>query len=518
MGNKSKKENKKRNKIIQKQKLEEIDVAPAPFHKKILSNHYLLILIAITLFGAYLRVHNLGTQSIWLDEAASYYMSHGNSVSGVWANTIADRHPPLHFLILHFVSIFSSSEFMLRFPSAVFGIFTIPVIYKIGESLFGKKEGLISAFILSISSIHIFYSQEARMYSQMVLFSIASLYFLYRAYKENKNWLWAGFVVSASLGFYSFYYTIFVLIPEILFYGIIQLKDSFRSRRIVISDVKNVRSFVFSMFVFLILVSPVLMPFISQSLSRISEVPTWGMGQSSDFIIIILKQYSTYTNTSYVFLLLFIIGFIASIFNKSQREQAILLGLMFTIPFMASYVLAAKMPFSPRYLLFILPIYILSISRGITGIANFMYQIPSSGIDKSKTSRVALMLIITCLIALLCLQPLSSYYSTPQKNDWRAVSNYFHDVTNPGDVIVSLPGYMVKPLKFYYDYNGTQSEGASSAENLERINSEYENVRIWYVVTWDISAANPEGDALNWLGQNAQMVNQITGVYILTNK
>ena len=518
MGGKSKKANKKINKTIQKQKVEETDVAPVPFHKKIFSDQYLLVLAAIILLGAYLRIHNLGTQSIWLDEASSYYMSYGNSVSWVWTNAMADRHPPLHFLILHFVSIFSSSEFMLRLPSAIFGILTIPVIYKIGESLFGKKEGLISAFILSISSIHIFYSQEARMYAQMVLFSIASLYFLYRAYKENKNWMWAGFVVSASLGFYSFYYTIFVLVPEIIFYIIIQLKDSFKSRRIVISDLKNVRLFVLSMFVFLILVSPVLMPFISQSISRASETPTWGMGQSSDFVIIILKQYSTYTNTSYVFLLLFLIGFIASIFNKSQREQAMLLGLMFVIPFMASYILAAKMPFSPRYLLFILPIYILAISRGITGIANFMYQIPSSGIDKSKTSRVAAMLMLTCLIALVCLQPLSSYYSTPQKNDWRTVSNYFHDVTNSGDVIVSLPGYMGKPLKFYYDYSGTQSNSAYSAENLETINLEYENVRIWYVVTWDISAANPEGDALNWLGQNAQMVNQITGVYIFTNK
>lgn len=514
MANRSKKVNKK----IQKQKVEEIDVVQVPFHKKILSDKSLQILIAITLLGTYLRIHNLGTQSIWLDEAVSYELSHVNSVSLVWTNAMADKHPPLHFLILHFVSIFSSSEFMLRLPSAVFGILTIPMIYKTGESLFGKKEGLISAFILSISSIHIFYSQEARMYAQMVLFSIVSLYFLYRAYKENKNWLWAGFVISASLGFYSFYYTIFVLVPEILFYIIIQLKDSIRSRRIVISDMKNVRSFVLSMIIFLILISPVLMPFISQSLERTSGVPTWGLGQSSDFVIVILKQFSTYTNTSYVFVMLFIIGFIASMFNKTEREQAMLLGLMFSVPFIASYVLAANMPFVPRHMLFILPIYVLAISRGITGIANFMYQIPPSGVDKLKMSRLAVMLMLTCLIALLCLQPLSSYYSTSQKNDWGEVSNYFNDVTNPGDVIVSLPGYMATPLKFYYDYSGTQREGASSAETLENINSKYEGVRIWYVVTWDIRAANPEGDALNWLGQNTQMVNQITGVYILTNK
>ncbi|MEA1984379.1 MAG: glycosyltransferase family 39 protein [Euryarchaeota archaeon] len=485
--------------------------------RQITSDPYLLLMIAIVLIGAYLRLHNLGAQSIWLDEASTYYMAYGESISGVWAHALADRHPPLHFLIINFVSTFSSSEFALRLPSAIFGILTIPMIYKTGEAIFGRKEGLVSAFILSISTIHIFYSQEARMYAQMILFALVSLYFIYMASKENKNWQWIGFVASAALGFYSFYYTIFVLIPELMFYCIIQLKGSFQARRLVLSDTRNIRSFLVSMLAFVLVVSPVLLPFIRQSISRAAGAPTWGMGQSLDFFNTILMQYSTYSNTSYILASIFCAGFVVSILKRDEREKAVLMALMVFVPLVVSYILAARMPFSPRYLLFILPIYILMISRGVTGISQLLQPGTSKkgNIDKNRS---LIILVLVILVGALCLSPLASYYTTPQKNDWRGVSSYLHEMTQPGDVVVSLPGYMTQPLEFYYDYSGTYKESASSAARLENISATYDNVNIWYVVTWDITAANPEGDALNWLEQNAQFTSQITGVYIATDR
>ncbi|MHC1576599.1 MAG: glycosyltransferase family 39 protein [Methanosarcinaceae archaeon] len=485
--------------------------------QRITSDPYLLLLTTIVLIGAYLRLHNLGAQSIWLDEASTYYMSYGESISEVWAHALADRHPPLHFMIINFVSTFTSSEFALRLPSAIFGILTIPVIYKTGEAIFGRKEGLISAFILSISIIHIFYSQESRMYAQMVLFALMSLYFIYMASKENKNWQWIGFVASAALGFYSFYYTIFMIIPELMFYCIIQLKGSFHARRLVLSDTKNIRSFLISMLALVLVVSPVLIPFIKQSISRTAGVPTWGMGQSLDFFNTILMQYSTYSNTSYILALIFFVGFLVSILKQDEHEKTMLMALLIFVPLVISYVLAAKMPFSPRYLLFILPIYIIMISRGITGISQRLYSGTSKtgNIDKNRTLSIMVMVI---LVGALCVSPLTSYYTTPQKNDWRGVSSYLHEVTQPGDVVVSLPGYMTQPLEFYYDYGGTYKEGASSAARLENISATYENANIWYVITWDITAANPEGDALKWLEQNTQFTGQITGVYIATDR
>lgn len=497
-----------------------VSIKNETFISKITSNTTLLILFFITLLGAYLRIHGLGSESIWLDEASTFRMSSVDSIATVWANAIQDRHPPLHFLVIHFVTMFSNSEFWLRFPSAVFGILTIPAIYLTADCLFGKKEGLISAFILSISVVHIFYSQEARMYSQMVFFSLISVYFLYRSYSENKNWLWMGFSISAALAFYSFYYTVFVLVPLILFYCIVQLKDSYRGTKIVISDVENAKHFVLSMVVFLVLISPLIIPFVSQSISRTSGSPTWGMSQSASFFTSILQQFSIAGTGFYVLLFFFLIGSVFLFKDNKKREQSLLLGLLFILPFIASFILAAKMPFSSRYLLFILPIYIVIISRGITGTSDFLFspKKPSSKKNESDVVNMYFTTLVLLIILLLSFSSLSSYYSTLQKNDWRTATSYLGEISSPGDVIVFLPGYMTQPFEYYYSSDDRIIAGASSSETLMDVNSKYSNSKIWYVITWDISAADPAGDALKWLNENATVVNQITGIYIMTNR
>ncbi|SDF58555.1 Dolichyl-phosphate-mannose-protein mannosyltransferase [Methanolobus vulcani] len=486
---------------------------------KINFNPSLLILLFVTLLGAYLRLHALGSESIWLDEASTFRMSNVDSISSVWANAIQDRHPPLHFLIIHFITLFSTSEFWIRFPSAVFGILSIPAIYLTAESLFRKREGIISAFILSISVFHIFYSQEARMYSQMMFFSLLTIYFLYRSSIENKKWLWMSFSVSSALAFYSFYYTIFVLIPIGIFYLTMQLKNSFKEKKIVISDIGNVKQFALSIIVFLVLISPLIVPFISQSISRTSDTPTWGMSQSFSFFSSILQQFSIAGTGYYLFLLFFLIGSIFMIKNIDQRDQSLLLGLLFILPFVASFILAGKMPFSSRYLLFILPVYFIVISRGITGVADFLFKLDTGSSKRNETNVMNLSFVVFVLFILLVLSfsSMSMYYSNPQKNDWRSTVDYLNEVSSPGDVIVFLPGYMTQPFKYYYDSDDRIIESASNSEALININSKYDS-KIWYVITWDISAANPEGDALAWLNENAVMVNQITGIYIMTNR
>ena len=54
-------------------------------------------------------------------------------------------------------------------PSVIFGILTIYLVYLIGKELFNKKVGLIAGALLATSGLHVYYSQEARMYSLVAL-------------------------------------------------------------------------------------------------------------------------------------------------------------------------------------------------------------------------------------------------------------------------------------------------------------------------------------------------------------
>jgi 4-amino-4-deoxy-L-arabinose transferase-like glycosyltransferase len=96
-----------------------------------------------------------------------------------------DFHPPIYYLILKFwTSVFGFSEISLRIPSVIFGILTIYVVYLIGKKLINKKVGLIASALLATSGLHVYYSQEARMYALVTLL-ISYLVYLFL----NKKWL-----------------------------------------------------------------------------------------------------------------------------------------------------------------------------------------------------------------------------------------------------------------------------------------------------------------------------------------
>jgi mannosyltransferase len=135
----------------------------------------LFIIIIIIVVGAWLRLRNLSSDSIWFDEAASWLQSKG-SLADLISATANDNYPPLHNLLL-FASMHVSgtdTEWVLRLPSALLGTANIAAIYWLGTLIGGRIVGLVAATLLATSGFHIHYSQEARMYSLLAL--AATLY------------------------------------------------------------------------------------------------------------------------------------------------------------------------------------------------------------------------------------------------------------------------------------------------------------------------------------------------------
>jgi hypothetical protein len=103
---------------------------------------------------------------------------------------------------------------------------------------------------------------------------------------------------------------------------------------------------------------------------------------------------------------------------------------------------------------------------------------------------------------------LAGYYSGYSKDDWRGFSETLQEKIGPGDAVVAVPSYMAVPLDYYYSSakGNTREYGATTAADLENISSESGNSTIYYVVTSDISAADPNGDAVMWLKNNTRLV------------
>ena len=112
-----------------------------------------------------------------------------------------------------------------------------------------------------------------------------------------------------------------------------------------------------------------------------------------------------------------------------------------------------------------------------------------------------------------------NYYSGYSKDDWRGFAGLIQQRTNPGDAVVLVPGYISQPFDYYYSNTSdkTFEYGATTSQDLEKVYADKGNSTMFFIVTGDISAANPQGDALAWLKNNTKFLGQDTGIYIFTS-
>jgi mannosyltransferase len=171
---------------------------------------YTIALLAIVLVGAFLRLYHLGAQSLGADDTWSVWIAQ-LGLSKITQTTAADVHPPLYYFLLHYwMASFGTSEIAVKLLSIVFGVLAILVVYALGRELFEERAGLIGAFILALSAFNIRYSQEARMYSLLVLLGLLSMYFFIRLFRRSTPITWAGYVISTTLLLYTHVYGLFL--------------------------------------------------------------------------------------------------------------------------------------------------------------------------------------------------------------------------------------------------------------------------------------------------------------------
>jgi 4-amino-4-deoxy-L-arabinose transferase-like glycosyltransferase len=121
--------------------------------------------------GVALRLYAIGAKSLWVDESFSIWMA-SQPLGALWRFTVQlDQHPPLYYALLHFWLALGDGEAVVRGFSALWGALTLPVMYLIGERIGGRALGLLSALILAISPLHVWFGQQARMYTMLMFFA-----------------------------------------------------------------------------------------------------------------------------------------------------------------------------------------------------------------------------------------------------------------------------------------------------------------------------------------------------------
>ena len=459
---------------------------------------YCIILAFLTITGLILRFYSIDSNSIWLDEAITWNIS-GLPVPVIWQAVMNDNNPPLFYFIEHIMLQFGNSELILRLIPAIAGSMTIPAFYFLGKEFHSRGIGVVAAALLAFSSYHLFYSQEARAYSVLLLIFSISLIFYFKAFQTNslQHWMLCGFFSAVACWLH---YTAF---PVIIFLFLFAVARMVYKEHGGFSTLKPV---ILAATFSLIIVAPMIILAIHSLHSKLSSPLTWGF-KGYQLITEIFQQFlgNIFGKNEIIVVILCLLCLIGLYqLYRTDREKFLFFFLGIAIPILAGYFLSTKMPTDPRYFILILPFLFLAIS-----VCLISFQ---EAIIKPAFPVIALIIVI-----MISIPPLLQYYSAGSEcgrekcaEDWRGFSDELQAYAHEGDIIIVIPSYYRWPLNYYYN-NSTENTiefGKSTTKDLENILASNNTSRKLFFVLGNIEVNDPTGELISWIKAHTTFIRQ----------
>jgi 4-amino-4-deoxy-L-arabinose transferase-like glycosyltransferase len=474
----------------------------------------LATLLVIVLVAWGIRLYHLGWSSLWVDEGFSFSVGNGGIQSILTTLPREDRHPPLHYLLLWLtMRAFGSSEFSLRLLSAAAGLVGVPLIYRIGRSLGGRRVGLLAALALAASPFDLWYSQEARMYALLAALGLASIWFWLRWLARPTAFTLMAFVIAATAALYTHYYAVF-LWPVYLAAWLL-LGDGQRWSRVLGAMAAGVVLFVPWLLAvwqqYLREPHGYLLPVpLGATLAGLASTYTLGEAGGPTLIVVaavILALAGTLPGGNRVK-----DGRLA----RADRWGGVLLLVWVLAAPIGAYLVSTITSVDVRatgrmYYLAGLPAFLVLVARGLNWLnlvgVNFVARLTEWAKPRTSLSSIWAMAPAVTLGGALILAaelPALSQQFQRGKEDFRTAAGYVQQHERAGDVIVLDAEYIFRPFAYYYHgtvawHRSVVEAGQVDADLSQQVVGRQ---RVWLVLSHD-NDADPHERVMTWLDQHA---------------
>ena len=423
------------------------------------STWLLCILVGAIALG--FNLYRLGTPSIWYDEAFSVELAR-QPLPLLW-HIIWGPEPnmELYYLLLHFWLGFTSflgllpTEFVVRFPSAVFAALSSVMVFLLGRRFLGITAGIVGAGLYLLNDLQLVYAQQTRSYSlQLLLICIAWYAFLLALTQEShqRRW-WVCLIGVATLAVYAHLFSLLILFAQVVtFGGLLVLPGPWRGK---------VRHRLVAFIVSLVSIIALIMPMLLVSLhgSKTGWLPPPHLHD-------VYSLFLTISANSKIYMLILLaccaFGVLMTVLARLpqtagatqasppsinstpaptqtmvlRQEVAFALICWLVVPIVFSYVVSqgSTRLFSSRYLVIILPPLFLLVGLGIASLRWRMVQ-----------------LALTLALFLIALYTVPLYYKSAQVEDWNSTVHWLEQRYHTGDGLVcynNAQGCQI-PVEYY---------------------------------------------------------------------
>lgn len=394
----------------------------------------LIWMTIITWLGFTVRLAYLDVPSLWADEAFSWLVTSQSLATAIELALINFVHPPLYYLLLYPATRLNQSEFVLRFPSVMFGLISIPLIYRLGRELTSepgqaRRVGLLAAVFLALNPFHIWFSRDARNYGLVFLLALLMLYTFHQLLQGRKRW--SAFVIVSALAYITHYFALLLALTQFAYF-LLNFRRRYRLfRRWVLAQA--------------IAFTPLALWLVTLFLQETKAIgigwiprPTWVTPLLTfwDFALLYAEHWLPW---GVVILPLFLLTLA---FGFRPHRQRILLALWLLVPSLSILLISWTLDryfYVDRYFIIGLPAFVLLLARGIVA---FPGHPPAR---KWMAAGTAFLLLSASALSLA--QVL--YDPALTKTEWRSVGALLQAEYQDGDQVVLRIVEDTVPLHYY---------------------------------------------------------------------
>lgn len=168
------------------------------------ASRFWIAAVAIVALAAAMRFWELSEAPIWMDEAFTI-LAAKLPVEALLFERV-DVHPPLFYLLQKAWASINDSLALARVPAAVFGVLVVVAAMGMMCDLVSRETALWTGLILALGTGQIYYSQDARMYSLLVVLLALSAWgligLLVKPPSRRRRYLWL-YVLGAAGAIYT---------------------------------------------------------------------------------------------------------------------------------------------------------------------------------------------------------------------------------------------------------------------------------------------------------------------------
>jgi len=392
------------------------------------SNKWLVLLILI---GAVLRLIKVDHQSVWLDEIFTLNQCDPkHTFSEIYKVLIErDPHPPLYYFTIHFLfKIFGYSTFVMRTFSAVAGIGGIVALYFLGKELMNKRVGLIAAALLVINYFHLYYSQEARMYSLLFLTTTLSFYYLVKLIKNPTLRQTVPYIICSSLMIYTHFFALFTFIGQyaiLLFFILRPYSGNWKVflKITLVSGIATIIAYIPALIVL----------FNSAQIKSI-----WIQMPAADVYTQIIKEFFGFSEFILFILFTVVIYYFMQLYRQSESRE------MRIDPVKDRQIFAFYLFFMWIFVTLIIPLIVsyinlpMIVSRYFINILPAILLIFAIGIDQMKSNVVKMVLMLFLIVfSANDILVVKKYYDTPTKTQFKQLSKFIAKNNSSHDPVIT---------------------------------------------------------------------------------